>query len=297
MYCALYLELIDDTSISAWRPIDPIGCQKLCLLADNYSRKTNSSWLSDFCVLVSQQNWVLPWRKQRLPSLMISLPSQYLPLHFICSLLVLQIHATLELLARSLPKIHRSYSEPSLTKTHLQSDDFLYTCPSPKTPINSQFTAFPFFSTTSANFWWCFKPSSRILLIRPPPLTETLLLEQARLKKAGIIVASYQQKNLRYFGAMSSSHPFCGFVCLVGQFFRGPEIGGWPDLINFWMNCEKNKFSLFIIQVIRALDRRTFQTIPKNWLMRTGSLSSHRQRQHVEKTRSKADEQFYFIFS
>ncbi|XP_022245256.1 raf homolog serine/threonine-protein kinase phl-like isoform X3 [Limulus polyphemus] len=54
-----------------------------------------------------------------------------------------QILASLELLARSLPKIHRSTSEPTLNRTHLQSEDFTYICASPKTP--SQFGAFPFF--------------------------------------------------------------------------------------------------------------------------------------------------------
>ncbi|EEC15325.1 hypothetical protein IscW_ISCW011622 [Ixodes scapularis] len=57
-----------------------------------------------------------------------------------------QMLASLESLMRSLPKIHRSTSEPTLNRTHLQSEDFLYVCASPKTP--SQFGAFPFFSTT-----------------------------------------------------------------------------------------------------------------------------------------------------
>ncbi|XP_064489063.1 serine/threonine-protein kinase A-Raf-like isoform X2 [Ornithodoros turicata] len=57
-----------------------------------------------------------------------------------------QLLASLESLMRSLPKIHRSTSEPTLNRTHLQSEDFLYVCASPKTP--SQFGAFPFFSTT-----------------------------------------------------------------------------------------------------------------------------------------------------
>ncbi|KAL0274888.1 UNVERIFIED_CONTAM: hypothetical protein PYX00_002918 [Menopon gallinae] len=57
-----------------------------------------------------------------------------------------QILASLESLLRSLPKIHRSASEPMLNRTRLQSDDFLYTCPSPKTPINSQFGAYPFYT-------------------------------------------------------------------------------------------------------------------------------------------------------
>lgn len=42
----------------------------------------------------------------------------------------------LETMLRTLPKIHRSASEPNLTQTQLQSDDFLYTCSSPKTPVN-----------------------------------------------------------------------------------------------------------------------------------------------------------------
>ncbi|XP_054718655.1 serine/threonine-protein kinase B-raf-like isoform X2 [Uloborus diversus] len=60
-----------------------------------------------------------------------------------------QILASLESLARSLPKIHRSASEPTLNRTHLQSEDFLYICASPKTPINSQFGAFSFFSAAN----------------------------------------------------------------------------------------------------------------------------------------------------
>lgn len=56
-----------------------------------------------------------------------------------------QILANLESLVRSLPKIHRSASEPTLTRTHLNSDDMIYLCASPKTPINSG--AFPFSMT------------------------------------------------------------------------------------------------------------------------------------------------------
>ncbi len=66
-----------------------------------------------------------------------------------------QILASLENLIRSLPKIHRSASEPTLNRTNLGSDDcdYLYACASPKTPINSQFGAFPFFSTgVSSNY-------------------------------------------------------------------------------------------------------------------------------------------------
>lgn len=56
----------------------------------------------------------------------------------------LQVLAALESLARQLPKIHRSASEPSsLNRARLHSDDFMY-CPSPKTPIQSQFAVFPF---------------------------------------------------------------------------------------------------------------------------------------------------------
>ncbi|RWS25629.1 serine/threonine-protein kinase A-Raf-like protein [Leptotrombidium deliense] len=58
-----------------------------------------------------------------------------------------QILASLESLSRSLPKIHRSTSEPTLNRTHLHSEDFWApVCASPKTPINSQFTAFPFYT-------------------------------------------------------------------------------------------------------------------------------------------------------
>jgi len=48
-----------------------------------------------------------------------------------------QILANLESLVRSLPKIHRSASEPILTRTHLNTDDMIYLCASPKTPIHS----------------------------------------------------------------------------------------------------------------------------------------------------------------
>lgn len=58
-----------------------------------------------------------------------------------------QILASLESLLRGLPKITRSASEPNLNRTQLQSDDVLYTCASPKTPVNFQFGAFPFHSS------------------------------------------------------------------------------------------------------------------------------------------------------
>ena len=56
-----------------------------------------------------------------------------------------QILASLEALIRGLPKITRSASEPNLNRTQLQSDDFLYACASPKTPVNFQFGGFPFY--------------------------------------------------------------------------------------------------------------------------------------------------------
>ncbi|CAK9810310.1 Raf homolog serine/threonine-protein kinase Raf [Anthophora plagiata] len=58
-----------------------------------------------------------------------------------------QILASLEGLLRGLPKITRSASEPNLNRTQLQSDDFVYTCASPKTPVNFQFGAFFFYPT------------------------------------------------------------------------------------------------------------------------------------------------------
>lgn len=42
----------------------------------------------------------------------------------------------LETMLRTLPKIHRSASEPNLSQTQLYSDDFLVYCSSPKTPVN-----------------------------------------------------------------------------------------------------------------------------------------------------------------
>ncbi|XP_047736600.1 raf homolog serine/threonine-protein kinase Raf isoform X2 [Hyalella azteca] len=47
-----------------------------------------------------------------------------------------QILANLESIVRSLPKLHRSASEPILTRSHL-NDDFMYMCASPKTPMNT----------------------------------------------------------------------------------------------------------------------------------------------------------------
>ncbi|XP_077987280.1 serine/threonine-protein kinase B-raf-like isoform X2 [Glandiceps talaboti] len=61
-----------------------------------------------------------------------------------------QVLASLESLARSLPKLHRSASEPvSLNRTRLHADDLLYSCPSPKTPLQSQFPAFAFFPSNN----------------------------------------------------------------------------------------------------------------------------------------------------
>lgn len=44
----------------------------------------------------------------------------------------------LENILRTLPKIHRSASEPNLTQSQLQNEDFLFMCSvsSPKTPVN-----------------------------------------------------------------------------------------------------------------------------------------------------------------
>ncbi|XP_032675101.1 raf homolog serine/threonine-protein kinase Raf [Odontomachus brunneus] len=59
-----------------------------------------------------------------------------------------QIVTILEAILLGLPKIKRSESEPNLNRTQLQSDDFLYTCVSPKTPGNFQpgnFGAFSFY--------------------------------------------------------------------------------------------------------------------------------------------------------
>ena len=58
-----------------------------------------------------------------------------------------QILASLESLLRGWPKITRSASEPNLNRSQLQSDDFIYTCASPKTPVNFKFGAFPFYSS------------------------------------------------------------------------------------------------------------------------------------------------------
>ncbi|XP_061570076.1 serine/threonine-protein kinase B-raf isoform X2 [Cololabis saira] len=57
-----------------------------------------------------------------------------------------QILASIELLARSLPKIHRSASEPSLNRAGFQTEDFsLYACASPKTPIQAGYGEFSAF--------------------------------------------------------------------------------------------------------------------------------------------------------
>uniref|UniRef100_A0A8C7IDP5 non-specific serine/threonine protein kinase n=1 Tax=Oncorhynchus kisutch TaxID=8019 RepID=A0A8C7IDP5_ONCKI len=57
-----------------------------------------------------------------------------------------QILASIELLARSLPKIHRSASEPSLNRAGFQTEDFsLYACSSPKTPIQGGYGEFSAF--------------------------------------------------------------------------------------------------------------------------------------------------------
>lgn len=48
------------------------------------------------------------------------------------------ILSSVEGLLYSLPKLHRSASEPNLNRTHFHSDDFLYPCSSPKSPGNFQ---------------------------------------------------------------------------------------------------------------------------------------------------------------
>ncbi|XP_058458884.1 raf homolog serine/threonine-protein kinase Raf isoform X2 [Malaya genurostris] len=52
----------------------------------------------------------------------------------------------LENMLRTLPKFHRSASEPNFTQSQLQNDDFLYLCSSPKTPVN--FHNFQFYNGT-----------------------------------------------------------------------------------------------------------------------------------------------------
>ncbi|XP_056640676.1 raf homolog serine/threonine-protein kinase Raf [Diorhabda carinulata] len=62
-----------------------------------------------------------------------------------------QIHASLEGLLRNHPKISRSTSEPNMNRTHLQSDDFMYTCSSPKTPVHFGAGSFLFYSSGTGN--------------------------------------------------------------------------------------------------------------------------------------------------
>lgn len=62
-----------------------------------------------------------------------------------------QIHASLEGLLRNHPKISRSTSEPNMNRTHLQSDDFIYTCSSPKTPVHFGQGHFLFYPTGTGN--------------------------------------------------------------------------------------------------------------------------------------------------
>lgn len=63
-----------------------------------------------------------------------------------------QILVSLEGLVRNLPKIHRSASEPNLHRTSPSSDDFLYACNSPKTPLNfGPSNNFSFFTSGTGN--------------------------------------------------------------------------------------------------------------------------------------------------
>ncbi|XP_065332513.1 raf homolog serine/threonine-protein kinase Raf [Cloeon dipterum] len=56
-----------------------------------------------------------------------------------------QILASLDSILYSLPKIQHSVSEPTLNSAQLQSDELLYECASPKTPVNfPPYGAFPF---------------------------------------------------------------------------------------------------------------------------------------------------------
>jgi len=54
---------------------------------------------------------------------------------------------SLENLMSSLPKIHRSLSEPILNRTNIQSEElFSANCSSPKTPVNANLSSFTFAS-------------------------------------------------------------------------------------------------------------------------------------------------------
>jgi B-Raf proto-oncogene serine/threonine-protein kinase len=61
-----------------------------------------------------------------------------------------QIHASMEGLLRNHPKINRSASEPNMNRTQLQSDDFIYACASPKTPVAFGPSSF-FYSSGTGN--------------------------------------------------------------------------------------------------------------------------------------------------
>nr|QCW06543.1 serine/threonine-protein kinase B-raf-like protein [Pinctada imbricata] len=63
-----------------------------------------------------------------------------------------QILSVLEAMERSLPKLHRSSSEPTLNLSQTEDYDLMYMCASPKTPINSQFQHFVFSSTSGGLF-------------------------------------------------------------------------------------------------------------------------------------------------
>jgi len=60
---------------------------------------------------------------------------------------------SLENLMSSLPKIHRSLSEPILNRTNLQNEDlFSANCSSPKTPVNANLSSFTFASHVWGEF-------------------------------------------------------------------------------------------------------------------------------------------------
>lgn len=65
-----------------------------------------------------------------------------------------QIHSTIEMYIRNLPKIHRSLSEPNLNRTQIHSDDFIYACASPKTPVTfGPSSNFMFYTSGTGNIW------------------------------------------------------------------------------------------------------------------------------------------------
>ena len=87
----------------------------------------------------------------------LHLPYFKVKLLWICMLqqhsIYFQILSVLEAMERSLPKVHRSASEPTLNPSNSEDLDMFYVCASPKTPINSQFQHFIF--SSSGGLFWC----------------------------------------------------------------------------------------------------------------------------------------------